>query len=221
MTAGPRLPATRCPTISRRIGPPGVDTASRLLLLILVAGCAGNRPAAVVSPPDTTPAVSSRPRATWSLADVRFMHDMIAHHGQALVMTALVPVRTARADLRLLAERIALSQQDEIERMRRWLQARGEAVPEAAAGHRHDGMPGMLTAAELVSLEQAHGGAFEQLFLQLMIRHHEGALTMVSQLAATPGAGGEPELYRLVNDIDADQRAEIARMRRLLAAARS
>ena len=221
MTAGPRLTAPRCIPKSRRTGPPGIEAASPLLVILLVAGCAGNRPAAVASPPETAPAAGSRLRATFSPADVRFMHDMIAHHGQALVMTALVPARTARADLRLLAERITLSQQEEMERMRRWLEARGAAVPEAGAGHAHDGMPGMLTAAQLASLERARGDAFEQLFLQLMIRNHEGALTMVSQLAATPGAGGEPELYRLVNDIDADQRAEIARMRRLLATTRS
>jgi uncharacterized protein (DUF305 family) len=73
----------------------------------------------------------------------------------------------------------------------------------------------MLTAAELQQLEQASGPAFERLFLQRMITHHEGALAMAAQLL-TAGGGRDAELFMLVSDIDADQRAEIARMRKLL-----
>jgi uncharacterized protein (DUF305 family) len=142
---------------------------------------------------------------------------MIAHHEQALTMAALVPERTPRVDLRTLAERITASQQDEIARMRRWLATH---VNNAAAHEHHaahDAMPGMLSAQDLARLAATEGPGFERLFLELMIRHHEGALTMAAQLLNAPGAR-EPELFRLVNDIDADQRAEIARMQRLLAA---
>lgn len=145
---------------------------------------------------------------------------MLAHHAQALVMTELVPTRTTRDDLRMLAERIDVSQQDEIATMQRWLQARGEDVPSmdaehAAAGH-HAMMPGMLTRAELDRLAASSGAAFNRLFLEFMIRHHEGALVMVSELFAAQGSGQEPELFSLASDIDADQRADIMRMRRLL-----
>jgi uncharacterized protein (DUF305 family) len=155
-------------------------------------------------------------------ADVRFMQDMIVHHAQALAMTNLLPSRTSRSEMRLLAERIDVSQRDEIALMRQWLTSHGQdASPpdpqhahHAAAGHRL--MPGMLTEAELAQLSNATGADFDRLFLELMIRHHEGALTMVAQLFATPGAAQETEVYRLATDVDADQRAEIARMRALL-----
>jgi hypothetical protein len=74
----------------------------------------------------------------------------------------------------------------------------------------------MLTAAELARLAAARGDAFDRLFLTYMIRHHEGALTMVGRLLATPGAAHEPETFGFASDVDADQRAEIARMRALL-----
>jgi uncharacterized protein (DUF305 family) len=78
-------------------------------------------------------------------------------------------------------------------------------------------MPGMLTEAELKQLEGARGTEFEKLFLQLMIKHHEGALHMVKQLFASPGAGQDAEIFIFAGDVDADQTAEISRMRALLA----
>jgi uncharacterized protein (DUF305 family) len=78
-------------------------------------------------------------------------------------------------------------------------------------------MPGMLTATELASLENSTGVAFDRLFLNLMIRHHEGAIRMSEQLLATPGAGQEPELFIFASAVDADQNAEIRRMRALFA----
>jgi uncharacterized protein (DUF305 family) len=146
---------------------------------------------------------------------------MIAHHAQALAMSALVPARTTRADLQALAGRIDATQREEIARMERWLEARSHAAGDPGEAHAHapttahEGMPGMLTAVELQQLEQASGPAFERLFLQRMITHHEGALAMAAQLL-TAGGGRDAELFMLVSDIDADQRAEIARMRKLL-----
>jgi uncharacterized protein (DUF305 family) len=161
-------------------------------------------------------------RLRHTAADTRFMQHMIGHHAQALEMTKLVPSRTTREDARLLAGRIDVSQRDEIALMRRWLEQRGEEVPSAdaqvhaAMGHAPL-MPGMLTAAELDRLAKATGTDFDRLFLQYMIRHHEGALTMVKELFATPGAAQESETYQFATDVNADQSAEIARMRSLLA----
>jgi len=172
-------------------------------------------PPAAVARADT-----SRPYAP---ADVRFMQGMIGHHGQALVMTALVPTHGARAEVRLLAERIEASQRSEIAQMQQWLRARGEDVPAADAHHHGAGgdhalMPGMLTDEELARLAAAQGAEFDRLFLEFMIRHHEGALTMVAGLFGTNGAGQEPEIFRLASDVESDQQAEIARMRALLGA---
>ena len=151
------------------------------------------------------------------------MQGMIAHHAQALAMTRLVRTRTTAADLRTLAERIDRSQRDEIDLMARWLSARGQPVPDTthlAAGHDDPAhrMPGMLTPEQMRALEESRGGAFDRIFLELMIQHHQGALTMVQQLLSRPGGGQDPEAYRFASDVDADQRAEIARMRSLLAA---
>jgi uncharacterized protein (DUF305 family) len=165
-------------------------------------------------------------------ADAAFMQGMIGHHAQALVMAALVPSRSATPALRALAERIDVSQRDEIAAMRQWLADRGEPVPdstgalpgaagahaghEAHGGHAAAAMPGMLTPVQLAELAAASGAAFDRLFLRLMIQHHEGALVMVRDLLATPGAAREAQTFAFVSDVDTDQRAEIARMQALL-----
>jgi uncharacterized protein (DUF305 family) len=162
-------------------------------------------------------------------ADTKFMQGMIHHHAQAVAMAALVPTRSARQDLTMLAQRIDVSQVDEIDWMRTWLRDRGETVPaaltapDAHAAHAAGAepspvvmMPGMLSADAMAALERASGAEFDRLFLEGMIRHHEGAIVMVAQLFATPGAGQESTIFGFASDVDADQRAEIARMRRLL-----
>lgn len=153
-------------------------------------------------------------------ADAEFMRGMIAHHGQAVVMSRLVPDRSQFTPVRMLAERIDVSQKDEIALMRQWLLDRKEALPDSnSSGHHHHGaalMAGMLTQDELDRLATLHGTAFDRLFLELMIRHHEGAITMVKTLFGTPASGQETEIFRLAADIEADQRAEIQRMQNLL-----
>jgi uncharacterized protein (DUF305 family) len=150
-------------------------------------------------------------------ADVRFMQGMIGHHAQAIEMTDLLATRTQREDMRKLAQRIDVSQTDEIRMMQEWLKQRGEALPDPHA-HHHGGtlMPGMLSAQEMSRLADAKGEAFDRLFLEFMIKHHEGALVMVQELLATPEAGQEPEIFAFANDVDADQRMEIDRMRAML-----
>jgi uncharacterized protein (DUF305 family) len=159
-------------------------------------------------------------------ADVAFIQGMIPHHVQALRMTRLVPDRTSREDVPLFAERIDLSQEDEIDVMRRWLEARDEEVPSLGAGHDMDDMagmemdgelmPGMLTEEELLELEAASGEEFDRLFLEAMIRHHLGAMQMVEELYAQDG-GQEPEISRLANHIYSDQSIEISRAEGMLA----
>jgi uncharacterized protein (DUF305 family) len=151
-------------------------------------------------------------------ADTLFMQRMIPHHWQALEMTALVAGRGASREVSLLAKRIEISQRDEIALMQRWLEERGEEVTGPHANHAgHDQlMPGMLNDEQLGQLEQARGAAFDRLFLQLMIRHHQGALTMAQQLYAM-GGGLEPASDRFAREVNADQSIEIRSMQGLLA----
>lgn len=199
-----------------------IRTATPLLLVLALGACAARRPvpAAPAAPAEaagTAPAAGVQgPRFTE--ADIRFVQGMLAHHAQALVMTALVPERTDTRSLRLLAERIEVSQRDEIQQMVSWLRARGAEVPDLQGGHAHHaGMPGMLTAEQLAQLTAARGAEFDRLFLQYMIQHHEGALVMVDELLETPGSGQEVDVFRIASEVAADQQAEIQRMQRLLA----
>ncbi|MGQ0813896.1 MAG: DUF305 domain-containing protein [Gemmatimonadota bacterium] len=147
-------------------------------------------------------------------ADVAFMQGMIVHHAQALAMIRLVPGRAQSEAIQLLARRMEASQASESALMLKWLQVRSR--PAADSTHQHTHMPGMLSPEAVDSLAKVTGSEFDRLFLQLMIRHHEGALTMVEQLFSNKGAGEDAELFQLASHIDADQRAEIARMRRML-----
>ncbi len=160
-------------------------------------------------------------------ADVHFVSGMIAHHAQAVVMSELAPTHGASAAVRTLAARIINAQQDEIALMSQWLRDRGQRVPEVhmsgttmtvhGADHGMD-MPGMLTPDQMRELDQARGAEFDRLFLNFMIQHHRGAVTMVHDLFGTPGAGRDQQVFKLASDIQVDQITEIARMERMLAA---
>ena len=158
-------------------------------------------------------------RVQHTAADVRFMQGMIGHHAQALEMTALLASRSGSEDMRKLAERIEVSQADEIKMMQEWLRGRGQPLPDPHAHHKSGAalMPGMLTAEEMGRLAAAKGARFDRLFLEFMIKHHEGALTMVRELFETPAAGQESEIFAFASDVDADQRMEIERMGAMLA----
>jgi uncharacterized protein (DUF305 family) len=153
-------------------------------------------------------------------ADTAFMQHMIVHHRQALDMAALVDERTERDDLPVLAQRIIETQETEIAQIETWLTERDEEIPAEDAletdHEAHAGMPGMAAPEQLDELEAAEGEAFDRLFLDLMIAHHQGALTMVVELRED-GGGVEPAADRFARDVDADQNIEITRMQELLA----
>jgi uncharacterized protein (DUF305 family) len=156
-------------------------------------------------------------RVQHTAADIKFMQGMIGHHAQAIEMTALIPSRTARGDMKMLGLRISLSQEDEIKMMRHWLDVRGAPLPSEHAHHMPGGMmPGMLTPQEMERLAAAKGPEFDKLFLEGMIKHHEGALTMVKELFATEGAGQESDIFAFAADVEADQQMEIDRMADML-----
>ncbi|MEC9249779.1 MAG: DUF305 domain-containing protein [Pseudomonadota bacterium] len=154
--------------------------------------------------------------------DVRFMQGMILHHYQAVQMAALVGDRTSNESLGDIASRIDISQEDEISFMQSWLRERSEMAPDPAndphAMHHgdHHNMSGMATPAQMAALEAASGNAFDALFLELMIAHHEGAVDMVDHLLSQRGSAYDPVLFDFVNDVRGEQRAEIRRMNTLL-----
>jgi uncharacterized protein (DUF305 family) len=156
-----------------------------------------------------------------SPADVRFMGDMIGHHAQAIRISRWAPSHGASAAVQRLAERIVVGQQDEIAIMQRWLRTHDQPVVEpdtagqAAMDHSAH-MPGMLSPEDLVRLDQARGAEFDRLFLTYMIRHHQGALTMVDQLFASQGAAQNDTVFRLASDVYAEQSTEIGRMQSML-----
>lgn len=154
--------------------------------------------------------------AIHTAADVQFMQGMIAHHGQAIHMSRLADTRSADPRLVRFAQKIDYSQATEIALMEGWLADRDQVVPDSTA-YRTITMPGMLTADELRALGEATGSAFDRQFLVLMIRHHEGALSMVADLFATPRAGQDVDVNVFANEVHAVQTAEIDVMRQMLA----
>lgn len=190
------------------------------LAIPAVSGCTAASAEPVTTP---APATASEPRHTE--ADVAFMANMIGHHAQAVRIARWAPSHEASPAVLRLAERIVVGQQDEIAIMQRWLRDHGEEAPDpytetaAAAAMAHAGhMPGMLSADELARLDAARGAAFDRLFLTLMIRHHEGAVTMVNELFSSQGAGEDDTVFRLASDVQADQTVEIRRMQSMLSA---
>jgi uncharacterized protein (DUF305 family) len=173
-------------------------------------------PAEAAHQHDHTPALPASAGPGFAVADVRFMQNMIGHHAQAILMAGLAPSHDASENVLKLAQKIDISQRDEIAFMKQWLTERNQAVPDSTQAHAMM-MPGMLTPAQLVQLEAARGREFDRLFLDFMIRHHEGALQMVEELFRTPNAAQDSDIFRFVTDVDADQRDEILVMEKLLA----
>ena len=178
---------------------------------------------AAPSPAAQARADSGRP--PYTAADVQFMAGMIVHHAQAVLMAGWAPSHGASPAVHTLCERIVVSQNDEIAFMQRWLREHGEPVPPAdPRGHVMPGMdhpllmPGMLSSEQLGQLDGARGPEFDRLFLKFMIQHHQGAITMVRQLLAAPGAAQDGPVFRFAADVNADQTVEIDRMSRMLTA---
>jgi uncharacterized protein (DUF305 family) len=163
-------------------------------------------------------------------ADVAFASDMITHHAQALSMVDLTLDRTLDPEVQALAEDIRAAQGPEIETMADWLTKWGEEVPEtmrdhANAGHDmddmsdnmddmgHDDMPGMMTAEDMDALENASDAAFQDMWLEMMIEHHEGAVEM----AETETEDGQyKDAVDLAGQIIDAQKEEIDTMNGLL-----
>jgi len=201
-------------------------TAATLLLAAAGAACSSAPAARTATPaPGAARPQTPGPARPANPADVEFMSGMIHHHAQAIVMAKWSETHGASERIRVLSERIIVSQTDEIKLFQQWLSEHGAPVPEPSAtgqrmmmgGVAHDHlMPGMLTAEQMQQLDRARGTEFDRLFLVFMIQHHEGALTMVDKLFATTGGGTDDFIYKIASDTFADQGSEIDRMQKML-----
>ena len=147
--------------------------------------------------------------------DTVFMNHMIVHHEQALTLSRLAPNRTNTQEILDLAGRIDVSQEDEISFMQGWLEERNIEVHAHMSMH-HMKMMGMASDQDIAELSNSKGMEFDELFLRLMIAHHEGALDMVKELKRQPGSAYDPLMFEFVSDLSNDQGVEIERMNTLL-----
>ena len=153
---------------------------------------------------------------SYTPGDAQFMRDMIPHHQQALEMSQLAPNRTNSPEILEIAGRIEAAQSDEVAFMTQWLTSRGEPLSRSEEHHEHHTMRGMATPEQMENLTGASATEFDRQFLTLMITHHEGALHMVEDLMAQPGAAYDPMLFEFTNDVTNDQSKEIERMHEVL-----
>lgn len=143
-------------------------------------------------------------------ADVAFAQGMIPHHEEAVEMADMALKQAASPKVKDLAGRIKEAQGPEISQMKGWLEDWNEPAMSGSPGMQ---MPGMMSDAEMGQLEKAGGAAFDKLFLESMIRHHEGAVTMAREEQAK---GQFPEAKVLASRIVDAQQAEITEMKGLL-----
>jgi uncharacterized protein (DUF305 family) len=167
---------------------------------------------------DSASAASSAPasQGQHNAADVSFAKGMIPHHRQAVEMADLAPDRARSAEVKKLAAEIEKAQAPEIEKLSGWLTSWGETVPaEGAMEHsmHGGGMEGMMSAEEMTALENASGEAFDTSFMEMMIKHHEGAVEMAK---TEQSDGAHAPARKMAADIIASQSTEIEQMKKLL-----
>ncbi|NGN64270.1 DUF305 domain-containing protein [Streptomyces sp. A7024] len=161
----------------------------------------------------SAPAAKADKDGKHNAADVAFAQQMIQHHRQAIEMAELVPDRAGSAEVKKLGADIKKAQDPEIETMSGWLKSWGEEVPgDMSGGHGGHDMPGMMSADEMAKLEKSEGAAFDKLFSELMIKHHEGAIEM-AETEKKDGAYGPAK--KLSDAVIKTQSAEIKVMEKL------
>ena len=150
-------------------------------------------------------------------ADVMFAQMMIVHHRQAIEMAELASTRAASPEVKQLAADIEAAQDPEIQTMTEWLQAWGAEVPSDAMdgmeGMDHSSMSGMMTEADMQNLRQASGAEFDEMFLEMMVAHHQGAIEMAQ---SQQEEGQNVDAVALAEEIATAQTAELEKMQNLL-----
>jgi len=188
------------------------------------SGTAASSAAAATSSAGTAPA--SAEAATGRTADISFAQLMIPHHQQALEMADLALTQAVSPQVRALAQQIKAAQDPEIQQMKSWLAAWGapEQMERATASDGsmdHSGMDmggmtsaGMMSTEDMQKLENARGAGFDRMWLQMMIAHHQGAITMADQVLSSTG---DAEVKKLAEAVVAGQTDEVSQMQKLLA----
>jgi uncharacterized protein (DUF305 family) len=138
---------------------------------------------------------------------------MIPHHQQAIDMAKLASTRAGSQQVKDLAGRIEKAQDPEIETMTTWLMDWGQPVPPRDGGGGHGQHAGMMSEQEMKDLMATSGRTFDRMFLEMMIRHHQGAIQMSTDQQRD---GQHPEATKLAQKIAADQAAEVTQMQDLL-----
>jgi len=182
---------------------------------------AGGHDTGTIQSSTTTSAPTGAPAAgARNDADVTFATNMIPHHAQAITMAEMALTHATNAEVKTLATAIKAAQDPEIQAMSGWLKGWGKPVPTTTAGPGMSGMggmggtmPGMMSDQEMTGLNKASGPAFETMWLEMMIRHHEGAVTMAKTELTS---GGNAEAKKLAQAIIDGQTKEIAQMKTLL-----
>lgn len=215
---------TPVPTPSERRRPAAISAAA-LAAALIVGLLAGFWVRGVVTSETTEPALG--------VVDIGFAQDMATHHNQAVEMSAIAMQQALDPAVRTLAFDVLTSQQSQLGMMRGWLMLWDQPVSSEqpmrwmsradshAAGSAHPmpnqesmRMPGMATTEELSELRRARGTAFDTLYLQLLLRHHEGGVTMARAARDTATI---PAVAVLAKQIDDAQTAESQALRDMLA----
>lgn len=183
----------------------GLFLLGLLACAVLVAGCAAPAPDPV--------AEQDRITQTRNDADVAFVRAMLPHHAQGVELADLVATRTGTGPVRDMAFRITRAQGDEIGQLRGFLTSWGTAADPGHAGHATGSMPGMVDPARMSAVRDARGPAFDRLWLESMIAHHEGAVTMAE---AELRDGVHRGARNTASTVVAVQRPEMTTMRGLL-----
>lgn len=195
---------------------------------LVLAGCGSSSSdsstasseAAATSASLTGPAASDAADASFNTADVAFAQNMIAHHQQAIEMASLAldPTSGASAKVTDLAQRIKAAQDPEVSMMSGWLEHWHEPMTmDSSAGHDMGSMhsaEGMMSDEDMDQLMQLSGPEFDKAWLQGMIEHHEGAITMAEQIK---DEGDSPDVRALADQVIATQQSEVDEMNGLLA----
>jgi uncharacterized protein (DUF305 family) len=200
-------------SLIRRIA--AVTAAAAAALTLAGCGAGGDSPAGHSGHTTTSPSASAPAKqGEHNAADVAFAQGMIPHHRQAVDMADLALSRAASAEVKKLAEDVKKAQDPEIKTMSGWLTSWDEEVPaEGAMDHSAHGMGGMMTAEEMDELKNSSGKAFDTAFLEMMIKHHEGAVEMAETEQAD---GAYQPAKEMAGGIITSQSAEITQMNKLL-----